>query len=174
MLSEMSVSGGIHGSGRGGGAAATYGVGAGAGLGGGRGGRSAVSSPGGVGLGGFGSTQGSAGSHPLSPPLSPMYNSPKGISPRTNILPSFAWGKTMLKHLKRRSPVGSTMMRSHGAGMTAGGLTRGDRGKGGGGGGMGAPWGTLSGGLGVEGEGGFVYPAGMVQVRCGCFLTKDW
>ncbi|CAM9125978.1 unnamed protein product [Chrysoparadoxa australica] len=39
-----------------------------------------------------------------SPPLSPMYFSPKGLSPRMNILPSFAWGKTMLKHLKRRHP----------------------------------------------------------------------
>lgn len=169
----MAVSGGIHGSGRGGGAAAMYGVGAGAGVGGGRGGgRSAVSSPGGVSLGGFGSNQGPGASHPLSPPLSPMYNSPKGISPRTNILPSFAWGKTMLKHLKRRSPVGSAMTRSQAAAMAAGGLAREDRGRGRGGAGMGTPWGTLSGGLGVEGDGGFVYPAGMVQVRSRCFISK--
>jgi DNA-binding transcriptional ArsR family regulator len=47
-------------------------------------------------------SSGAAGPDSLtSPPLSPMYFSPKGLSPRMNILPSFAWGKTVLKHLRK-------------------------------------------------------------------------
>lgn len=115
----------------------------------------------------FGNTQGSTSSAgALSPPLSPMYSSPKGVSPRTNILPSFAWGKTMLKHLKRRPPAGSAALRAH---ETAAMRASGELGGRGGGGvegivGSGGWAGGLEGaGGGVEGEGGFVYPAGMVQ-----------
>ncbi|CAN0425130.1 unnamed protein product, partial [Laminaria digitata] len=82
--------------------------------GGGSGAAATATGAGAAGGGGvdFNLTQSSTGSLPLSPPLSPMYNSPKGVSPRTNILPSFAWGKTMLKHLKRRPPGGSAGLRS--------------------------------------------------------------
>jgi hypothetical protein len=64
----------------------------------------AASTPGGVGTpgGNFGGTPGGTpggGDGGVSPPLSPMYFSPKGLSPRTNILPSFAWGKTLFKQL---------------------------------------------------------------------------
>lgn len=157
MLEEMSVSGGGSGGGGGGGPSAFGNSGSGTGTGAG-----AASSGSAV---GFNNTQGSTGSLPLSPPLSPMYNSPKGVSPRTNILPSFAWGKTMLKHLKRRPPGGLGGLRSQaGTGIRAGGVGGGGRGVGGGGGGGGA-WGSSGGLSGMEGDGGFVYPAGMVQVR---------
>lgn len=137
----------------------------------------ASSSNGGAGT--FNLTQGSTGSLPLSPPLSPMYSSPKGVSPRTNILPSFAWGKTMLKHLKRRPLAGGMGEGGGGAGglRSHDGVLRGagggGRGDGGGGGGWGGS-GLL--GAGIEGEGGFVYPAGLVQVCVwvcvGCLFGK--
>lgn len=128
-----------------------------------------------VGAGGYGNTQGSASSNGIfSPPLSPMYNSPKGVSPRTNILPSFAWGKIMLKHLKRRPPTGagSAALRAHGVavGMRAGagGVKGRDGAAAAGGAGV---WAAGVGGAragggggGGDGDGGFVYPAGMVQV----------
>lgn len=123
----------------------------------------------------LGSTSTAVGGGALSPPLSPMYSSPKGVSPRTNILPSFAWGKIMLKHLKRRPPGAggagvSAAMRAHGAatamhsGASGGGVGGGALGgwAGGGVGGLGV--GVCGGGGAVEGDGGFVYPAGMVQV----------
>lgn len=169
MLEEMSVSGGGRSSG---GGASAFGSTGGA--------TGAAASGGGAGGAGFNNTQGSTGSNPLSPPLSPMYSSPKGVSPRTNILPSFAWGKTMLKHLKRRQPAGSAGLRSHGAGMRAGGVgaasgrgggAGGGVGNSGGGGGSagGGAWGS---GPGAEGDGGFVYPAGMVQV--GVLVRLQW
>lgn len=162
MMEEMSVSSG---------AAATV---AAVGFGNGAAGVSASARAGGGG-GGFGlnNTYGSAGSGgPLSPPLSPMYSSPKGVSPRTNILPSFAWGKTMLKHLKRRPPGGASApgavrMTGHGAGSLRAGAGGGvEAGDGGGGSGAGVGgWGAgAMGCAGLDGEGMFVYPPGMVQV----------
>lgn len=174
MLEDMTVSG-AEGTGFGMGGPGGGGV-AGAGVTGGGGG--ARAGGGGLGLG-LNNTHGSTSSGgPLSPPLSPMYSSPKGVSPRTNILPSFAWGKTMLKHLKRRPPGGPSgpgaLRMSHGAAaMRAGaGVGVGDGGGamaggavGGGGGGIGF-WGTGGAGVtGIEGDGVFVYPSAMVQVR---------
>lgn len=190
MLEEMSVSGGGMGG---------YGVGSASGAGAAAAAAAASGARAAGGGGGFcpNATLGSvsSGGQP-SPPLSPMYSSPKGVSPRTNILPSFAWGKTMLKHLKRRPPgraSGSGGPRTaHGTGAIQGGAGGGGVGDGSGmnsggragSGAGGGVWGAGGGGgAGMEGDGTFVYPAGLVQVRQEVkrrvdnsllFLTPGW